>query len=85
MEAASITTCIAEFSTRSAIRTAPARELNRPWTRAGPMCRAVKTMGEWTGSTSRSPRVGGPAKGAIWRVTSPSEAREFSATMAVAR
>ncbi len=36
MDAASITTCIADCSTRSAIRYPPAKELNRPWIRASP-------------------------------------------------
>ncbi len=43
---------------RSAIRTAPAKVLNRPRIRAKPMCRAVKAIDECAGSSSQWPGCG---------------------------
>ncbi len=85
MDAASITTCIADRSSGSATRMAPANDLNWPWIRAIPMCRAVKSIEECAGSISQSPGSGSSGGRATWRVTSPSEASEFSATCVVAR
>ena len=85
MDAASITTCIADCSMSSAIRTTPAKELNRPWIRASPMCRAVKAREECAGSISQSPDAGSSGGWVTWSATSPSEASASSVTVTEAR
>ena len=85
MDDASITTCMADRSTRSAIRITPANVLNRPRTRASPMCLAVKAMEECVGSISQSPNAGSAGGRVTCSVTSPSEAIAFSTTVAFSR